>query len=1167
MKTVTQDFKDVQTSVAPACQRRVYFKRRYWVESSKSYTWESGWTQLAPEKVQSVSSINWQLDTQNLNEFKLSNVTLIVDNLHNQWKADNPYGYFGGDAASPRGYESFWMKFKVAAGVNYLDDTEELVTLFTGLATEYTQDSVSGGMQISLHGLEALLENADAERVSTLVTEETIGTGDGSTKDFTTAHTGVGVVDLVSVAGATKKAGVDFNLGQFNDTTVGAKISFVAAPASGTIRCSYRYWKTNQLFEDLVKSLLTEAGVASLDQQVNPVLFPNKIINKHLFDTQVEWVAGTKTAIDTDTLVDSIKIDFGDATQSRSSTTYGTATTGWTTYGSSQVTSNAYDTTAEFDAGTKTVIDSSGNTLKPDYTNVLASNSIRSNLWDSGQLGNWATFGTTNGDSSSFGGLWSQNPGNGVYFLNSFHNQGKGWARRSAPSTLAAGRWKFAFRSDSGNPGACQMWYYFMFNNSGTLGTDDFYNGYSVALDMNDNWTSGTIYLRKHTGSSTGSASVIGSASVSQSAAASTPIVIVRTPAGQFLVYFGGSLKINVVDTTYTSGTQVGLRFEGGFSGTGAEGVGFRGDDGNNYFPASSLAGSWSSASLDLTAAPYSWQAFARTESPNGGSISYYTRTSDDNVSFDSWVAVVGDTIGSAFRRYIQVRVDMSTTLTSNQNPFVSSVLIGGNISSDWTAPSSKLTYTPATAATSGWIYRTLFKGSGRWDCSVKESASTSATTTWFHFMFQSVGTLGVQNFFNGYSVKILWSGSSGTLKFIRNDSSTIGTEVELGSSSIARDATVSHAIEVVRYPSGRFLIYFDSVLKFDVTDTTYTTGNYIGFHIDASNLNSVRFGDSTLYVPPDTITATWESGAIDESSTPDAWSPIEYAQILNGGASNFYTKTSADNITYESYQLVPVSLAIPSTLHRYIKLRVDLIANTTENDDPTLSSYGSGSVTTSTRITLANFTGLSCYAAIQELATFANYEWGFTPDEKFFFRSKIVSVTPVMELDQDTFLMQLKSVNNGFSNIYSTIRAVYGAYQTDVTDDALNYLGPIARFGRQRLEIDGGDILISADADVATGVAGAFFNYYKRARRRFKVDSKFVPQLDLSDTISASFLDNYPSKLWSLGDTTVYLGQLDINLFGSPEQTLSETIAKVVGMRIDTEAWTTELDLEEVLL
>jgi hypothetical protein len=319
--------------------------------------------------------------------------------------------------------------------------------------------------------------------------------------------------------------------------------------------------------------------------------------------------------------------------------------------------------------------------------------------------------------------------------------------------------------------------------------------------------------------------------------------------------------------------------------------------------------------------------------------------------------------------------------------------------------------------------------------------------------------------------------------------------------------------------------------------------------------------------VPADTITATWESAAIDESSTPEAWSPIEYSQVLNGGSTAFYTKTSADNVTYDSYTIVPASLAIPSTLRRYIKIRVDLTANTTENDDPTLSSYGSGSVTTSTRITLANFTGLSCYAAIQELATFANYEWGFTPDEKFFFRSKIVSTTPVIELDQTNFLMQLKSVNNGFSRIYSTIRAVYGAYQTDVSDDALNYLGPIARFGRQRLEIDGGDILIPADADIATGVAGAFFNYYKSARRRFKVESKFIPQLDLSDTVKASFLDNYPSKLWSLGDTTVYLGQLDINLFGSPEQTLSETLAKVVGMRIDTESWMTELDLEEVLV
>ncbi len=1147
MKTITQNFLDVQKSTAPACQRRVYYKRRYWQESSKSYIWEAAWTELPVDHVQSVSSINWQLDTQNLNEFKVSNVSIKIDNLHNEWKADNPYGFFGGDTVSPRGYESFWMRFQVKAGINYLDGTEELLTLFTGLATEYTQDSHSGAMQIALTGLEALLQNADAERVSTAVVEESIGTGDGATKDFFSAHTGVGVVDLVSVAGATKKAGVDFSISQLNDTANGVKISFVAAPASGTIRLSYRYWKANQLFETLVSNLLTEAGIAAGDQLVNPVLFPNKIINKHLFDTQTEWVAGARTAIDTDTLVDSIKIDFGDSTLARASTTYGTDTAGWTTYGTSQVTSNAYDTTSEFNAGTKTAIDTAtANTIRPDYADATLARA----------LSDWA-------DSTSGWSTDSQ-----PIFFSSYGISMGGGGGGTAPSAAyrssnrAYGRWDITRK---GMFYAC--WAFMAQGFSGPVGnvatnaggTDPigFYGGYSVRITADPpSGTSATVRLYR-LDSPSAQTLLAASSAFTRDDAGDHTYSVVRKPTGAMVVYMDGVAVCAATDNTYTSSAYYGFHMTGGFMCK----------TGTLYTPPASITATWLSATLDLTAAPYSWQSLARSESPNSGTITYYTRASADGSSWDAYVAVSGDTLGSAFKRYIQVRVDLTASLLASQNPFVSSVTIGGNISSDWTAPSSKLTYTPATAATSGWIYRSLFKGCGRWDCSIKESADTSATTTWFHFMFQSIGTLGVNNFFNGYSVKVAWSGSSGNIKLIRNDSATIGTEVELGSSGIARDATVSHAIEVVRSPSGRFRVYFDTVLKFDVTDTTYTTGNYMGFHIDASNLNSVRLGDATLYVPADTITATWESAAIDEGSTPDAWSPIEYAQVLNGGTTAFYTKSSADNITYASYLAVPPSLAIQSTLTRYIKIRVDLTANTTENDDPTMSAYGSGSVTTSTRITLANFTGLSCYAAIQELATFANYEWGFTPDEDFFFRSKIVSTTPVMTIDQADFLMQLKSVSNGFSRIYSTIRAVYGSYQADVTDDALNYLGPIARFGRQRLEIDGGNILISSDADVASGVAGAFFNYYKNARRKFKVDSKFIPQLDLSDTIKASFLDNYPSTLWSLGDTTVNLGALNINLFGSPEQTLSDTLCKVVGMRIDTEAWTTELDLEEVLV
>jgi hypothetical protein len=569
-----------------------------------------------------------------------------------------------------------------------------------------------------------------------------------------------------------------------------------------------------------------------------------------------------------------------------------------------------------------------------------------------------------------------------------------------------------------------------------------------------------------------------------------------------------------------------------------------------------------------LLITPDGWTPFTAVVTASGVTLSYYTRSSADGSTWDSWVAVSGTTIGSTLRRYLQWRVTWTTSMNGNQDPVITSLSAGGGLVSYWSTTSSKLFYNPTSAASSGWTYRTNFAGAGRWDLSYKEvSASTANTSFWMHFMFQSIGTIGVNNFYNGYSVKIELSGTSGNIKLMRNDSATIGVETELGSAGITRDTT-AHPIRVDRYPGGRIVVSWDNLQKIDVTDNTYTTGNYYGLRVDSSLFQNWDFGaGQAIYIPTTSITSTWVSATIDEGAAPEAWSPITYVQDLDtGGSTAYYTRSSTDGISWDAWILVPANLQIQSALKRYIQLRVDMTTDTTANQDPTVHELSSGSITTSTRITLANFTGKTVYQAIQELAKFANYEWGFKPDETFFFRSKFVSTTPVMTLTQSNYLMMVLSVSNGFSRVYSTVRAVYGSFQTDVADDSTHYLDPTARFSRQRLQVEGGSLLISADADVASGVAGAFFSYYKRPRRIFKVQAKFLPQLDLSDTVNVSFRDNYPSKLWFLGDTNVYLGQTDINLYGSPEQVIDDTLCKVTGMRIDTNQCTTEFDFEEIL-
>ena len=220
MKGVSSAFKLAldKGSVKPV--NEVSYKRRVWDAAAKTYGWETNWTVIAQSDVQQISSVTAALDSDQLNEFKVSNLTLTLKNNRNVWREDNPFGKFARDAASPNfPYNPYWTKFRVRVGVPLPDTTTEYATMFTGVATEFTFQS--GDMaQITVQGLESILIAANAEDVSTTVTEENAGTGNGSNKDFTTANPGVGIIDEVSLNGIEKQAGTDYDVSQLDEPTL-----------------------------------------------------------------------------------------------------------------------------------------------------------------------------------------------------------------------------------------------------------------------------------------------------------------------------------------------------------------------------------------------------------------------------------------------------------------------------------------------------------------------------------------------------------------------------------------------------------------------------------------------------------------------------------------------------------------------------------------------------------------------------------------------------------------------------------------------------------------------------------------------------------------------------------------------------------------------------------
>lgn len=346
MRTVTSDFLASQKDASPVGIRHLYYKRRYW--NGSSFSWEGSWTELPRTKIISTSAINWQLDNDQLNEFKVSNVTINVDNSENYWRPDNTStGFFKTDSGSPTyGYEPYWTKFQIRAGFLLPDGvTEEVVTLFTGLLVDYNMDSDTKQAQIHLQGQEILLINTKAESMGTAVTNELTGTGNGATVDFTTANPGVGDVTAVRVNGVTQVLGVDYTLSQQNSTSLGCKITFAVAPTNTyPIRTDYYYWPQNQQFSDIVKLLLTAAGISSGNQLVQATLFSNAVVNTFSYQTAAHFNTGTLTSLTDTEHTDMMEIDWANSAN-YTLQTWSTSTSGWTIANTGSTTATTSDGT------------------------------------------------------------------------------------------------------------------------------------------------------------------------------------------------------------------------------------------------------------------------------------------------------------------------------------------------------------------------------------------------------------------------------------------------------------------------------------------------------------------------------------------------------------------------------------------------------------------------------------------------------------------------------------------------------------------------------------------------------------------------------------------------------------------------------------------------------
>ena len=268
MKTVSTEFRNLQTKHNLRYYKEINLYRRYWDPGTTSYKWDITPIELKPY-LEKISNLNWQLDTEGLNIWRISNVTLTLKNTNDEFTPLHTGGLFENKELH---------KSKVEIKIGYINSagTKYTVEIFNGIIIKDPSfDYKTKLVTLNISGLEVLTEEGDAEKVSISVTDEVIGTGTGGdSQTFHTANNGVGKIIDVKAGGTLQLQGIDYNVSNLNAPFDPAQINFIPAPPSPlSITASYIYWKSNVSIKSLVEDLLQETGFKPGEYTVAEALF------------------------------------------------------------------------------------------------------------------------------------------------------------------------------------------------------------------------------------------------------------------------------------------------------------------------------------------------------------------------------------------------------------------------------------------------------------------------------------------------------------------------------------------------------------------------------------------------------------------------------------------------------------------------------------------------------------------------------------------------------------------------------------------------------------------------------------------------------------------------------------------------------------------------------
>jgi len=261
--------------------RRITLYRRNWSGSG----WEGVGIDITNE-VMSPQRLSDKLDTEKLNEFKIGNLAVSVDNKDGLWVQ--------GSTRFPNGtFLLFRSKVVVELGM-VVGGVPEIFPRFTGIIEDMPGGGSTPTVNLDIRSTMQMLESADADKAALTVLAENLGTGDGVAAEFLTDNSGVAEFRNLVVGGNPLRPGQRWSQGQLDDPNLPGKVSFASEPEIGeSVLADYLRWKRDKRIEDAVADLVAVVADMGVDT-IQAVTFTPPPVREIVHTTQGDFIAYTQ---------------------------------------------------------------------------------------------------------------------------------------------------------------------------------------------------------------------------------------------------------------------------------------------------------------------------------------------------------------------------------------------------------------------------------------------------------------------------------------------------------------------------------------------------------------------------------------------------------------------------------------------------------------------------------------------------------------------------------------------------------------------------------------------------------------------------------------------------------------------------------------------------------